>query len=300
MALRPITALACAPALAALLAGPASAQVVALAPPGVPAFQEALAGMKEVVKSGLAILQTDAGGLEKWLAGFGDGPVLVAAFGNSAAGAALQCRWRFPVVATMVLAAELPGGAGCSRAPVAVVSVEPPVSVLLERTRALFPSARRVAVILGPAQAPAVAPELRQAGRALGLVIEPRYCMKVQELLEAVAQVGGHADVLLCLPDARLYNRATVEPFLLAALKRGLPVVAFSEGFLRAGAAVGLYPDWRDLGRQTGEVALKLLEGEQVPPVVRPRRIVTAVNPKVIRLLGIEREMALRDVVVVK
>lgn len=300
MALRAVPALACTPALAALLAGLASAQVVALAPPGVPAFREALAGMKEVVGSELVILEIDAGGLEKWLAGIGDGPMLVATFGSSAAGAALQCRWRFRVLATMVLAAELPSGAGCSRDPVAVVSVEPPVPALLERIHALFPRARRVGVILGPAQGPAVAPGLRQAGHTLGLVVEPRYCMKVQELLEAVAQMGGQVDVLLCLPDATLYNRATVEPFLLAALKRGLPVVAFSEGFVRAGAAVGLYPDWRDLGRQTGEVALKLLQGEPVPPVVRPRRIVAAVNPKVIRLLGIEREMALRDVVVVK
>lgn len=300
MALRPIPALACAPALAALLAALASAQVVALAPRGVPAFREALAGMKEVVGSGLVILETDVDGLEKWLANMDDGPMLVAAFGSSVAGAALQCRWRFRVLATMVPAAALPGGAGCSRDPVAVVSVEPPASALLERIRALFPRARRVGVILGRAQAPSVAHEFRQAGRALGLVVEPRCCVKVQELLEAVAQMGGEADVLLCLPDATLYNGATVEPFLLAALKRGLPVAAFSEGFLRAGAAVGLYPDWRDLGRQAGEVALKLLQGEEVPPVVRPRRIVTAVNPKVIRLLGIEREMALPDVVVVR
>jgi ABC-type uncharacterized transport system substrate-binding protein len=75
---------------------------------------------------------------------------------------------------------------------------------------------------------------------------------------------------------------------VLASLEHGLPLVGFSPAFVRAGAAAGIFPDYRELGRQAGEMALRLLRGEDFPADESPRKIQVAVNQRVTRLLGVE------------
>jgi ABC-type uncharacterized transport system substrate-binding protein len=75
---------------------------------------------------------------------------------------------------------------------------------------------------------------------------------------------------------------------VLASLESRLPLVGFSPAFVRAGAAAGIYPDYRDSGRQAAEMAERLLRGEDCGPDTGPRRIQVAVNQRVARLLGID------------
>ena len=63
-----------------------------------------------------------------------------------------------------------------------------------------------------------------------------------------------------------------------------------SPWFVRAGAAVGVYPDFRDIGAQTAQLAERQLSGQAVTAEEGPRKVVVAVNQRVIRLLGVEYE----------
>jgi ABC-type uncharacterized transport system substrate-binding protein len=81
-----------------------------------------------------------------------------------------------------------------------------------------------------------------------------------------------------------------VKPLILASLESHLLVVGFSQSFVRAGAAIGVYPDFRDVGAQTGSVAQKQLAGQTFAAEEGPRKLVVAVNQRVIHLLGIEYE----------
>jgi len=111
---------------------------------------------------------------------------------------------------------------------------------------------------------------------------------KPEELLTAVRSLKGRVDLVVCLPDGTLYNSATVKPLILAALESHLPIVGFSQNFVRAGAALGVYPDFRDIGAQTAEIAQKQLAGQPAGPVEGPRKLVVGVNQRVMRLLGLE------------
>jgi ABC-type uncharacterized transport system substrate-binding protein len=58
---------------------------------------------------------------------------------------------------------------------------------------------------------------------------------------------------------------------------------------VRAGAAAGIFPDYADLGRQSAEVALRLLRGEDHGAQSEsPRKALVAVNQRVAHLLGVE------------
>jgi len=79
-----------------------------------------------------------------------------------------------------------------------------------------------------------------------------------------------------------------LKPLVLASLDRQLPIVGFSAAFVRAGALAGVYPDFHELGRQTGEAMLRILSGEGRRSEEGPRKVVLAVNERVARLLGVE------------
>jgi hypothetical protein len=64
-------------------------------------------------------------------------------------------------------------------------------------------------------------------------------------------------------------------------------ITGFSEGFARAGTAVGIYPEFEAIGRQTGRAARQyltqgVLPGEQTASDAR-----VAVNERILRLLGV-------------
>jgi ABC-type uncharacterized transport system substrate-binding protein len=85
-----------------------------------------------------------------------------------------------------------------------------------------------------------------------------------------------------------LYNSATVKPLVLASLEQRLPIVGFSESFVRAGALIGICPDFHELGRETGELILRLLDGKGPLLDEDKRKVTVAVNLRISRLIGVE------------
>ncbi|MCL6650633.1 MAG: amidohydrolase, partial [Chloroflexi bacterium] len=83
------------------------------------------------------------------------------------------------------------------------------------------------------------------------------------------------------------YTPTTVKPLVLASLRKRLPLIGFSAAFARAGAAIGIYPDFREVGVQTAEMVRRYLEGQSRPGSEGPRKLKAVVNLKVVRLLGL-------------
>jgi ABC-type uncharacterized transport system substrate-binding protein len=107
-------------------------------------------------------------------------------------------------------------------------------------------------------------------------------------LLKALSALQGKVDFVLCMPDPDLYNAVTIKPLVMASLEHRLPLVGFSPSFVRAGAAAGIFPDYRDLGRQAAEMAQHLLRGEERTADESPRKLQVAINQRVARLLGVD------------
>jgi putative tryptophan/tyrosine transport system substrate-binding protein len=103
-----------------------------------------------------------------------------------------------------------------------------------------------------------------------------------------MASLKGKVDFVLCFPDPDFYNSVTIKPLVLASLEARLPLVGFSPAFVRAGAAAGIYPDYRETGRQVAELAQRMMRSEERIADEGPSKVKVAVNQRVARLLGIE------------
>jgi len=187
-----------------------------------------------------------------------------------------------PLVAAMVLHASEPEPG------VRYIDLDIPLAAQLGAMRALWPRRTRAGIIRDPAQSRYAAEALESCARKEGFLPVVVDCEGPAQLLKTLAALKGKVDFVLCFPDPDLYNPVTVRPLVLASLEHGLPLVGFSPAFVRAGAAAGIFPDYRDIGRQAAEMALRVLRGEEPAADESPRKIQVAVNQRVTRLLGVE------------
>ena len=138
-----------------------------------------------------------------------------------------------PVVGTMMLRED----AAAEGAPSAgEVVLDVPSRRLFEELHSLFPEKMRLGVLVSANDERG---GLAAHGREMGFSVEFAEVETPQRLLAAFLSLKGRADLVVLLPNARLYNSATVRPLILASLENRLPIVGFSSTFVRAGSGGG-------------------------------------------------------------
>ncbi len=216
---------------------------------------------------------------------------VIIAFGSDATRLVESERLDVPAVYAMVLRRKPEWDAKAGRAPV-VIPLEVSLPSLLARLKALFPGKTRLGVILNPGWGGMSRAQLEARAQPWGFTVQAAECDSAGKLEAALASLRSQVDFVWCLPDGTLYNNATVKPLIMASLGYRLPLIGFSESFVTAGAAIGIYPDFRDVGLQAGEAARQLMEGQAVPAPDGPRRLKVALNQSVLRLLGMRYSTA--------
>jgi ABC-type uncharacterized transport system substrate-binding protein len=211
---------------------------------------------------------------------------VIIAIGTEALRLVAAERPEVPVISTMVLRNKA-GAAASTMSPAATIVLDVPVPVLLARLKEVFPGKTRLGIIRNPNGGGPTPAALEARAQQLGFTVRVVDSPGADQLLSALLVLKGQVDFVWCLPDGALYNSATVKQLILSSIENRLPLIGFSESFARAGAAVGAFPDFRDIGLQTAEVAQQIVSGQTVHLSEGPRKLKLAVNQSVLRMLGL-------------
>lgn len=280
--------LSASPVTAGVEGRPAPA-VVVIASVEVEAHRLAIEGMQEALATSLVEVRIlDVGQASS--AARSNAPVApsigaIIALGSEAIRLVEAERPKVPVVYTMILHRSPEGDRQGRPAPV-TIPLDVPLSSLLARLKELFPGKTRLGIILNPAAGGMSAEQLQARAQQMGFTMHVAACAGPGQLIPALVSLRSRADFVWCQPDGTLYNSATIKPLILASVENRLPLIGFSESFVKAGAAIGIYPDFHDVGVQAGEAVRQLLAGQTVWPAEGPRRLKIAVNQSVLRLFG--------------
>lgn len=196
---------------------------------------------------------------------------------------------RMPLLATLVprtAYATLANAAAQGGQPHSAVWLDQPAGRQFELLRIAMPSRQRVAVVFGPESQIHKEDILRAAGERKFVVVPARSAGNTQ-VWEALQPVIDDTDVLLALADPQVYNGGTVQTVLTSTYRHGIPVVAFSQAFARAGALLALYSTPAQIGTQVGGIIRTTLDGQALPPPQGPRDFSIGINANVARSLGI-------------
>jgi putative ABC transport system substrate-binding protein len=217
-------------------------------------------------------------------------PSVIVAVGSDALRAALDRPAAATVasimVSTMTLEADHAAGPQAARLHAAIY-LDIPIRTLVAELHRLFPSRPRIGVIRNSSRGDPAAVQIRGQGAEMSSV-EVADCSAPDALLPVFLSLRKKVDFVICLPDGVLYNGATARPLIMASLENRLPIVGFSPAFLRAGAAVAIYPDYRGIGYQTADLIRRCLEPGDCACAEGPKKVNVALNAKILRLLGME------------
>jgi len=136
------------------------------------------------------------------------------------------------------------------------------VSVQLDFIRKNFPQLARVGVLYSPGRNKDAVAELKALqGRGEAIVLVE--VTSIDKLDDAVNGLAGKADCLLMLTDPVIYTAQTAPQLILQTLQRGLPIIAVSPAYVKAGALMGLYTSPEENGCAAGSVTDRVLGGEK-------------------------------------
>ncbi|WP_256820164.1 ABC transporter substrate-binding protein [Dietzia sp. Die43] len=163
-----------------------------------------------------------------------------------------------PVSAELVDSMEEPG------ANVTGTSDAAPIDKQLELLKEIVPDAERIGIVYasGEVNSQVQVDQAREAAGPLGLEIETQTVTTVNEIQQAVEALGD-VDAIYVPTDNMVVSG--IASLVQVAESKQIPVIAAESGTVEGGAVATLGIDYTELGRQTGEMALRILRDGEDP-----------------------------------
>lgn len=186
-----------------------------------------------------------------------------------------------PTIYTMVLHTQK---AGTAFGPECGIPLNIPVKMQLQRIKAGLPSIKRLGLLYDPAYNTPFSLEALIHARTLGMEVIPLSVSSKKEIPKILKSNWARIDGLWMIPDQTVISESIIQYVIKQALFNKRPVIGYNRFFYESGAALAFVFDYEELGRQTGYIAIALIEkgycGEE-PPVFH-----TWLNRRVLDRIG--------------
>ncbi|MGR3218889.1 MAG: ABC transporter substrate-binding protein [Candidatus Anammoxibacter sp.] len=189
-----------------------------------------------------------------------------------------------PVVFSLVLNPDV-----FSNSHVTGASLNIPFSKKLNNIKKVFPNVKRVGVIYSHGSTH-MYNEISNACDEIGFQLVGKKIDSKKEFPRALKEISKRIDILVMIPDQTIYFLQSIKHLLIESVKKKFPVAGLSSFHTKAGAIISFESDYRDMGRQAGEIAFRILKGENPVdiPASRPRKVKYSLNLLVAERFGIK------------
>ena len=195
----------------------------------------------------------------------GDGVDVIVPISTPSAQAVVAATRSIPVVYSAItdpVAAKLVKNWEASGTNVTGVSDLSPIDRHLELVRKIVPHAQRLGVIYSPGEANSVAivEVLRKEVKALGIDLVEAPAQRTVDIPSAALRLAGKVDAIYAPTDNNVIS--AIEAIAKVAQQAKVPLIAADTDSVKRGATAALGVNYLDLGRQTGRLVARVLQGE--------------------------------------
>lgn len=160
------------------------------------------------------------------------------------------------------------------------IFIEQPIHRQVHLIKAIFPDKRNVGILYSTPSAELA--ELRQKLNSHKFVLNEERVDQTASLSEALQEILlGRSEMLLALPDGRIYNDSTIRNILLATYRRGIPSIGFSSSLVNAGALCAVFSAPRQIARQAAALIRQFGTTHELPAAQYPKEFEVLVNEHV-------------------
>jgi putative tryptophan/tyrosine transport system substrate-binding protein len=223
----------------------------------------------------------------------GESPNVIVAISTPSAQSAAQAAKQTPVVfsavtdpinAKLVSQLEKPGGM------ITGVRDFAPVDKHLELIAKLLPQAKRIGVIYnaGESNSVSIVNFLKQSAPAKQMTVVEATVSNSAEVGTAAKSLVGRADVIYVPTDNTIVS--ALNSVLQVGIQNKLPVFSGDNESVEKGAIASLGFNYRDIGKQTGKMVVRILNGEAPGSigVESPSKVELVINAKAAGQMGVK------------
>lgn len=222
----------------------------------------------------------------------GDNPDVAVGIGTPSAQALIASTRSVPIVYTAVtdpIAANLVKSWDATGGNVTGVSDHLPLEPQIELIKQIVPNVKNVGFVYSPGEVNSTI-VLKQLDEALakdGIKVVPAPAQRTTDISTAVKSLQGRADVIYTSTDNNVVS--AYESMYQAAVQTKIPLIASDTSSAERGAVAALGGDYYGMGRQTGKIVVRILEGEQPGniPSEKPQTTQLYVNLKAAQQQGV-------------
>lgn len=227
-------------------------------------YGEAFSGFKTLVNnrfSGVDYTFRNSNGAVEYLSG--RKPDLVLAIGMDA----LQKVKIFPGVPIVYLMVLNPSVMVHEERNVTGVSMTISPEKQLAAIHRVLPLARRIGLLFDPKKSASFVKRAQIASKEFKIDLLAKEVNNPRFVPTALASMKGAIDAFWMIPDTTVVTPDTIELLMLYSLENKIPVCTFSIKYLEVGALMSLDINAFEMGRQAGELAVKILSGKRVSEI---------------------------------
>lgn len=163
-----------------------------------------------------------------------------------------------PVLHTMILnPGKIVGKNTC------YISLNIPVSIQLSRIRTYLPEAAKIGLIYDPELNEDFYQKASRTADDMDMEVVDVQVLDREKITGVINKYWSKIDALWFIPDKTVISPSIVRYIIKEALVHQKPVIGYNRFFVRSGAAMSFIFDYRELGRQSAELARKVLAGEE-------------------------------------
>ncbi|MBD1575498.1 MULTISPECIES: ABC transporter substrate-binding protein [Vibrio] len=188
-----------------------------------------------------------------------------------------------PVEAKLVKSLDNPSGN------VTGLSDMSPIAQHLDLAKELIPTLKTIGVVYNPGEANSVAlmTVLKKEAATRGIEIVESTALKSADVQSATQAIVAKSDVIYAMIDNTVAS--AIDGMIAAANQAKKPVLAASVTYVDRGAVIGLGADYYQIGIQTSDYVVSILEGKK--PNELPVHVAKAseliINPAAAKKLGV-------------
>ena len=160
------------------------------------------------------------------------------------------------------------------------VTLEVPIEQQFKAMKETIPEIKRVGVIYSFESAEFVA-EGREIAKEMGLEIITQAVRKDDEVIKAFYRLlDSKIDILWLTTDSIVLRTENRINLLKKAQQKEIPVYGLTAAYLKgeAGATLSVIPDYENIGKEAGKLAMKVLAGKTNIAIQAPKKFIICVK----------------------
>jgi putative ABC transport system substrate-binding protein len=170
--------------------------------------------------------------------------------------------------------------------PVCGISLDIPEKIMMQIFSQVLPSLKRIGLLYDPNNNSEFARQAVLDAAVMNLGIIPLEVSLRKQIPDVLKKNWGVIDGLWLIPDQTIITESLVRYIIKEAISNGAAVFGYNRFFYNSGAALCLVLDYRAIGRQTAQLSLALLTGQDCKKQMPVFKI--WYNLRILNMLGID------------